>query len=76
MSELDLPPLPDPMWRWLCEEVDVRPEIVAEVRARLARGERPSSDALVEVLLAWRHVVNADGAIVPAAQRRDGRAAS
>ena len=58
------------MWHWLCEEVDVRPEVVAQVKARLARGDEPSPDALAEVLLAWRSVVNADGAIVPAAQRR------
>jgi hypothetical protein len=56
------------MWHWLCEEVDVRPEVVARVKARMARGERPPADALVEVLLAWRTVVNADGALVPNAQ--------
>lgn len=60
------------MWAWLCEQVDVRPEVVAEVRARLARGDRPSTEALAEVLLAWRAVVNADGAVVPAAQRHRG----
>jgi hypothetical protein len=71
-----LPSLPDQMWRWLCEEIDVRPEVVAEVRARLATGERPSADALVEILLAWRAVVAADGAVVPAVQLRSRRAAS
>jgi len=64
-----LPNLPDQMWRWLCEEVDVRPEVVAQVKARLGRGDRPSPEALAEVLLAWRTVVNADGAVVPGAQR-------
>jgi hypothetical protein len=64
------------MWRWLCEEIDVRPEVVAQVKARLARGERPSTDALAEVLLGWRAVVAADGAIVPTAQVRGRRAAS
>lgn len=76
MPDTPLPALPDQMWRWLCEEIDVRPEVVAQVKARLARGERPSSDALVEVLLGWRAVVAADGAIVPAAQVRGRRAAS
>ena len=76
MPHRDLPRLPDQMWHWLCEEVDVRPEVVAQVKARLARGDKPTPDALAEVLLAWRTVVNADGAVVPTAQLRSRRSAS
>ena len=44
--------MPVEVWSWLHESLSVRPEAVAEARARLDAGLRPTSTQLADALLA------------------------
>ena len=51
---LEAPPVPGmtiEVWTWLREPASVRPDAVAEARARLDAGDHPTATQLAEALL-------------------------
>ena len=62
MAPLHQPPvagMPPEVWSWLRDAQPVRPRVVADVRARLDAGQRPTPE---DVALAMLRDVRADGA--------------
>jgi hypothetical protein len=47
----EIPELPPDLWSWLIRPPAVRPDVVADVRARLLAGERRTALEVAEALL-------------------------
>jgi hypothetical protein len=54
----EIPDLPEELWGWLTGSSFVRPEVVAEVRARLLAGERRTPLEVAEAVIRPRCVRN------------------
>lgn len=52
-----VPDLPDDLWGWLLDASFVRPEVVADVRARLLAGERRTALEVAEAVMQPRSVM-------------------
>lgn len=45
--------IPPEVWASLREPIEVRPNVVARVRAALAAGERPTPDQVALAMMSW-----------------------
>jgi hypothetical protein len=52
----EVPELPPALWGWLLEPSYVRPEVVADMRARLLAGERRTALEVAEAVIRPRSV--------------------
>jgi hypothetical protein len=60
-----VPDLPAELWGWLTESSFVRPDVVADVRARLLAGERRTALEVAEALIRPRFVRFGGTSLVP-----------